>query len=374
MRILFVGPVHAEKRFFQQKKDELLKFGAVVNDFPFGSAQYQMVKALKKLGHEVDVFHSTRSVLINEKISSALYKSLPNFPVKALLHGLMFKNSPLGLSFDIRLRNLKLLEKAQNSDYDLILVSGGNLVLPSTLKKLKKNSPIGLLYGATPVYFTRNIRQSAKLYDCIFVNHLITKRMLAQYGGNAKVLPIAACDSDFHKQIVLSEEDSSFFGTDICFVGRRYPHREKVLENLHDLNLGLWGLGWAGIKGNWVENCYRGTAFIEKWVKIYNSSLITVNIFGPGDTSGINMRLFEASACGILQIVEYTSQINNFFEIGEEILCFKSISELRKLVNYYLNHPEERSRIAENGQKRAHSCHTYECRMADIVNSLKTNF
>jgi spore maturation protein CgeB len=371
-----VGPVHAEKRWCNQKKEERRRYGSVINEFPFGSGQYYMVKALKKLEHKVDVFYSTQSVLINEYLTCALYRSLPNFPVKAFLHGLIYKNVPLELSFDVRLRNLRLLEKAHEFDYDLILVSGGNLIFPSTIKELKKNAPIGLLYGATPVYFTRNIKLCARLYDYIFVNQLITECALKSYGGNVKLLPIAACDPDVHNTIKLSEEDEYLYGNDVCFVGRPYDHREKILNNLVDFDLGLWGAGWDKLKTGqkWIENCYRGTAFVEKWVKIYNGSKISLNIFGPGDTSGINMRLFEASACGILQIVEYRSSIQKFFEIGEEIVCFKNINELRRLTKYYLEHPEKRFRIAENGKRRAHSSHTYEERMKKIIVSLENAF
>jgi hypothetical protein len=88
------------------------------------------------------------------------------------------------------------------------------------------------------------------------------------------------------------------------------------------------------------------------------------------DTS--NMRIFEATRAGALLLTEYAHNLESMFEIGSEIICYRSEEELIDLVSFYSNkkHVEARLRIAQKGFKRVLKSHTIEHRAVDFESIL----
>jgi len=65
-----------------------------------------------------------------------------------------------------------------------------------------------------------------------------------------------------------------------------------------------------------------------------------------------NMRLFEATGVGILLITDSKVNLNELFELGKEVVAYRSPEECVELVQYYLEHDREREDIARAGQER----------------------
>jgi len=105
--------------------------------------------------------------------------------------------------------------------------------------------------------------------------------------------------------------------------------------------------------------------------KIYNASKICLNIHHPQSKQGLNMRTFEILGAGGFQIVDYKKVLESLFEIGEELVCYRSLEELKDLLHYYLDHPTERERIAERGHRRAWHEHTFEARMQSMLSCVE---
>ncbi|KPA18830.1 methylase, partial [Candidatus Magnetomorum sp. HK-1] len=76
-----------------------------------------------------------------------------------------------------------------------------------------------------------------------------------------------------------------------------------------------------------------------------------------------NKCLFETTGCGTLLITEYKDYLNSLFEIGKEIVVYRSIEECIDLTKYYLNHTDKAHKIAKLGQKRTLNYHTKKIRM-----------
>jgi spore maturation protein CgeB len=55
------------------------------------------------------------------------------------------------------------------------------------------------------------------------------------------------------------------------------------------------------------------------------------------------------------------------FKVNEEIICFKTIEELKRLIQYYLKHTDERAQIAEAAFHRVKKEHTYDIRAKQIL-------
>lgn len=66
-------------------------------------------------------------------------------------------------------------------------------------------------------------------------------------------------------------------------------------------------------------------------------------------------------------LTDYCEEIASLFSPGQDIEVFRSGVELKEKVRYYLAHPEERDRIAQNGRARFLEQHTWANRVERIL-------
>lgn len=156
---------------------------------------------------------------------------------------------------------------------------------------------------------------------------------------------------------------------DVSFVGgfsgqhaKGYPLLEHLAQTTPIL---CWGYGTETLlQDSLIHSRYQGEAWGQEMIKIFCNSKITINRhIDMAKNYACNMRLFEATGCGTLLITDYKDNLNELFEIGKEVVAYRSPEECAALVNYYLNHPEEAEAIARAGQARTLRDHTYERRM-----------
>ena len=81
----------------------------------------------------------------------------------------------------------------------------------------------------------------------------------------------------------------------------------------------------------------------------------------------VKVGLFEAMACNQVVITSYMEELQDYFDIGEEILCYRTEDELYDLVKYYLAHDQEREAIRKKGYMRFLNEHTYTKRWNDAI-------
>lgn len=71
-------------------------------------------------------------------------------------------------------------------------------------------------------------------------------------------------------------------------------------------------------------------------------------------------------AAAHLLITDYKDNLSDLFEIGKEIVVYRSAEECAALVNYYLSRPQEAEAIARAGQARTLRDHSYKMNMAEL--------
>lgn len=87
----------------------------------------------------------------------------------------------------------------------------------------------------------------------------------------------------------------------------------------------------------------------EDYVRMLNRCMITLNHSLRGE---LNMRTFEAMACGSLVFCEDTNlEAGEFFQDGEHLVFFNQ-ENLADRLNYYLDRPDELAELARNGHRR----------------------
>ena len=101
-------------------------------------------------------------------------------------------------------------------------------------------------------------------------------------------------------------------------------------------------------------------------------SKVTLNrhIDVAGPIAG-NMRLFEATGVGACLVTDWKENLGDFFEIGTEVVAYRTVEECVDLVRYYLRHDAEREAITRAGQARCLRDHTYERRAERLTDLLR---
>jgi len=188
---------------------------------------------------------------------------------------------------------------------------------------------------------------------------------------------------------------------DITFVGAVYGNRKKIIEKLkkNGINVNCWGQGSA-----------NGRVSQQRMFKIFSQSKInlnfskcsgsfwkdlaliffsrkydrTLNINNPKRWTDnfksmnssikkrvIKGRIFEILGGGGFLLSEYADNLENYYQIDKEIVCYKNFNELVDKIKYYLKNDKERETIREMGFKRTLEEHTYEKRFSDIFKTIK---
>lgn len=91
---------------------------------------------------------------------------------------------------------------------------------------------------------------------------------------------------------------------------------------------------------------------------------------GPRETS--NMRIFEATRAGSLLLTEFSPNLSDYFELGQEIETYRSFDELVDKIRFYCSPDNEAARqcIADAGLARVRREHLIEHRAAQIESIL----
>ena len=332
----------------------ILLIGSTLN---YNLEQYVQI-ALTRLGHLVQfygIYNQIHSEVIRDFLRITGSRS-------ATLRSTM---RPLGIDKI----NGRLKETASKLSPDVVISIKGELILPETIEWLKEEmgAKTVLWYPDDPRYFKSLVKHIAPAYDHVFS---VSDECLQMYRNlglkNVHHLPVG-CEPSIHKKVVLTNEEKRAYGSDICFVGTYIRGRAKILKGLSNYRLMVRGKFWAfsGIKAG-------AGIYGPELVKAFNAAKVVLNIHHPTDLewAKINMRMFEATGCGSFLLTDEPKKLANYFRPDVEVVTYKDTREAVDKVAYYLENEDERSAIAERGQKKCYSEHTYEQRVKLLLSKL----
>lgn len=101
--------------------------------------------------------------------------------------------------------------------------------------------------------------------------------------------------------------------------------------------------------------------------EIFRYSKININHTMRCIETGIPQRVWDIMGCGGLVLTNYTAEIPEYFEIGEDLLCYETKADCLELIQYFKSHDDEREAIARSGYEKVKNLHTYEIRVAAIL-------
>jgi hypothetical protein len=159
---------------------------------------------------------------------------------------------------------------------------------------------------------------------------------------------------------------------DIVFVGSKGYHHEwqwrpQLINWLHD----TYGDRFTHVGGDGQTGTVRGISLNV----LYGNSKVAV-----GDSLCLNFdypyywsdRVYETLGRGGFMIHPFIEGMQGHFEDGKHLVFFKfgDFEDLKRKIDYYLEHDEEREKIRKAGHEHVKANHTYKNRWQTILKEL----
>jgi len=286
--------------------------------------------------------------------------------------------------------NKKLLSIAYAEKPDFLWFSpGGDIISKETVKELTEKSGATTMIWMSDDHwaFEKSSKYWAPLFHWVSTTDSKAPEKYKRIGCNNVIKTQWAYNPSACKKIDLPKI------YDVTFIGQPHSHRRVLIDKLikNGINVQCWGFGWkngrisqedminkicqskiclnfsksSGILWKELANLFLRRRMYDRKIMINSPRRIVDNFKAFPSTMRTNQikgRNFEVPACGSFFLTEYADNLDSYYKIGEEIVCFSGIKDLEEKIKYYLNHEEERERIARAGYERTLKEHTYEKR------------
>jgi hypothetical protein len=258
---------------------------------------------------------------------------------------------------------------------DVLWIDKGLTVCPSTLDILRLRWPdaIFLNYSGDDMFNPRNQTPEWRASLPLFDLHATTKSFnvpeLLAAGARAALFIDKGYSPEIHHPRVVTPAVRERFGGDVGFVGWPEGAREQSIRHLarNGIPVRIWGPWprWKGARNLRVEGR-------PLWDHDYATALSAFRI-NLGFLRRVNRdrqttRSIEIPACGGFLLAERTDEHERLFKENEEAVFFSSDDELLEKVRWYLEHEDERAKIAAAGRRRCvEDGYAYDERLAFVL-------
>jgi spore maturation protein CgeB len=215
----------------------------------------------------------------------------------------------------------------------------------------------------------RNISQAialARPFDHIYgIGTDVAAEMADRLGRTVDVLAFAA-DPSVYRPIKTRDQ----YRANVVFAGSATPRRERLLADLVEFGLAVWGPGWR--RTSLRDYCRGEAPSTDEYLKAYAGATVAVNIHhslvenDPREAS-CNQRLFELAALGAAQVVDDRGDLPRYFEAQREVAVFRDGAELKARVRELIESPSEAERLGQAARARLLQDHTYMHRMRELL-------
>jgi len=272
-------------------------------------------------------------------------------------------------------------------------------VSPAVIEEIASLGIVTLNWFCNASYQFDLVSDLAPAYDVSLVPEAFRLEDYVRTGAHPVYFQEAANPNFYHPVDVTRD-------LDVAFVGARYGDRTRYLRRLVEdgVDLRVWGPGWESVcrdqspplspgqlaraaRRRWLpgsattrflsRGMFGGTLSDADMVRVFSSAKISLGFsrVGPSDAPGppihqVRLRDFEATMSGAFYLLEYFEEIEQFFALDREIVCFSGEDDLIEKVHYYLAHDAVREKISAAGRARALAEHTWQQRFRQLFASL----
>jgi spore maturation protein CgeB len=247
-----------------------------------------------------------------------------------------------------------------------VIVNIDQRIMPNIVSQLKRGGArVVFWFPDTVAHLARQLMVLAP-YDALFFKEPhVVELLRANLDLPAYYLP-EACNPRWHRPIGPA-------GTEpfLIVAGTMYPLRVRLLERLmaKGIPMKLYGVGiprWIGntpVRAN-LAGCYVS---LEEKARVFRSAAGVLNTMHPGEVAGVNGRLFQAAGCGAAILSEFRPKLGEVFALDDEVLAYRDFDQLLDQATRLLNEVGLTARLGDAAAKRAHRDHTYDARLATIL-------
>lgn len=274
---------------------------------------------------------------------------------------------------------VELIKKGKK--YDIVWIDKGFTIFPETLKFIKQNSPNTILVNYSPDNMAERHNQSKEYLNCmkLYDYHITTKSFIIQdlykLGAKRVIFTNQCYEDSFHYPRNVSQEDRERLGCDVGFVGAWEQERMESILYLsrHGIKVRVFGFkGWERCKNDNPNLIIEDHGlYNEDYAKSFKCFKICLCFLRKMNNDLHTTRTVEIPACGGFMLAERTYEHQKLFEEKKEAEYFSSNEELLQKCRYYLEHEDERLRIAENGYRRCiKSGYSNKATLRNILNQI----
>lgn len=210
-----------------------------------------------------------------------------------------------------------------------------------------------------------------RLLDGIITSSAILENQLRSEVNQKKLLGVInlGIPIDIQKAIANTEIDYANREIDVSFIGNISGQKRYIVDNL-DLSRGLnfHFYGTLDARHKW-NKYYCGSIAHDKIKDIYLKSKIVIEDIAPLNKGTVNLRIFEAAACGSLVIVNKDEALFELFN-EEDIVIYNDKKELNDRIAYYLKHVDERIEKAKRLHKLVVDKYIFQNEATKFLNCL----
>ena len=333
-----------------------------VGDMTAGGTSRQRYCALEQLGHKV--WPAT--------LRARAKRSLP-----AILSRIAFKLFKLGVPylgpFDLAGTNRQILELARTRPIDVLWLDKALQVRPSTLRRVKEIHPSCVIIGYSPDDMAARHNQSGQFLRCLplmdvyFTTKSYGVEELRALGCPRVHFVANAYDPDTHRPVPLTAERKKLLGAPVGFVGTFEEDRARSMQFLasQGVCVRVYGNDWQSFHPKTPNLRIEGHAvYGDVYAEVLCACDINLCFLRKMNRDLQTQRSVEIPACGAFMLAERTDEHLDLFKEGAEAEFFASDEELVEKVRYYLDHSEQRQRIAAAGRERClRSGYSYQERL-----------
>lgn len=260
--------------------------------------------------------------------------------------------------------NRELLGTAERTRPDVIWIEKGVAIFPRTLRALREADLRRILVyhntddwrGRTFLrrWLWRFLLRSMDLYDVHISSNFHNVKEFRE-AGFRHVHHMELASNPALTPVELTQEDRRTLGSPVGFIGHWESYTEGLMRHLvsNGIDLKIYGGGWEHARARELEpSLQHRSVWGEEYVRACLSFDIHLGIISAQNRSHTASRTFQVPALGAFLLHQRNDLVTRYFREGEEIACFESKQELLEKCRYYLDHPEERQRVAAAGQRR----------------------
>lgn len=262
-------------------------------------------------------------------------------------------------------RDIRKLVDQHRPDFIWLQIQTPGIINEDTAKYIRRN--------ATVVNWTGDVRQDIQWFvqigrhiDRTLFTNETDVRKLRSMGVQADYLQIG-----FPERIFTPTGDAKQC-PDIIFMGnytRGFPlseYRRQMVEYLrqkYGQRFAVYGNSWGG-SSYAVGDQHEEAAY-------YRGCKVAINLSHFNYSRYSSDRIFRLMGAGAFCLSHHYAELEEDFTIGEHLDVWNTFDGLSYKIDYYLDHQEERQRIAAAGSAHVHANCTWSVRVRELNQLLK---